>query len=235
MKKIIIIIPTYNEAENIKEIIPAILNVDSKLNILVVDDNSPDGTADIVSSLQEKNKNIFLIKRKKKTGLGTAYIEGFRFALENNYSYIMEMDADFSHNPEDIPKFLETIKTNDLVIGSRYTKGISVVNWPLNRILLSFFASKYVRIITGLPVKDSTAGFKCFTREAIESLDLNKVKSNGYSFQIEITHKLWKRGYRIKEIPVIFIDRHFGKTKMNNKIVWEAIWIVWQLKLGFIR
>jgi dolichol-phosphate mannosyltransferase len=233
MNTTLVVIPTYNEANNIARLISAI-NESADVDILVVDDNSPDRTYEIVEKLQAELDNLHLIRREGKLGLGTAYIAGFRFAISKGYSYIMEMDADFSHDPKEIPRFLEAIKENDLVIGSRYIRGVNVINWSMSRLLLSFSASKYVHFITGLPVKDPTGGFKCFKREVLEGIDLDSVKSTGYSFQIEMNHKAWKKGFRLKEIPIVFTDRYMGKTKMSRKIMWEAIWIVWKLRLGLI-
>jgi dolichol-phosphate mannosyltransferase len=227
--KSIVVIPTYNEIENISNIIQAIHKV-ADINILIVDDNSPDGTADVVKELMKSDERIHLIKRPGKMGLGTAYCDGFAYALERNFNYIMEMDADFSHNPEDIPRFLEEIKEHDLIIGSRYKTGINVVNWPLRRLFLSYGANLYTRIITGLPVYDATGGFKCFNAEFLRKINLKKIKSNGYGFQIEMNYRMWKLGARIKEIPIIFIDRRSGVSKMNKKIVYEAVFLVWKMK-----
>jgi dolichol-phosphate mannosyltransferase len=232
--KAIIIIPTYNECENIENIMDAIHNVNSDINILVVDDNSPDGTAALVEKRGEIDKRIHVIKRMGKMGLGTAYCCGFRYALDNGFDYIFEMDADFSHDPKEIPNFLREIENNDLVIGSRYLTGVNVVNWPLRRLFLSYGANLYTRIITGLPIKDATGGFKCFRAEALKKIDLNTIKTNGYGFQIEMNFKLWVNGARIKEIPIIFIDRHSGVSKMNKKIIYEAIFLVWKLKFSHI-
>jgi len=231
MNKSIIVIPTYNEVENISKLIDTIFNIKSDIDILIVDDNSPDGTAEIVSGMMNKDSRIHLIKRPEKMGLGTAYCDGFKYALERGFDYIFEMDADFSHNPEDIPRFLEEIHNYDLVIGSRYVSGVNVVNWPLKRLILSYGANLYTRIITGMPVHDATGGFKCFRAEALKRIDLNKIKSNGYGFQIEMNFRLWKSGARLKEIPIIFIDRRSGVSKMNKKIIYEAIFLVWKLKI----
>lgn len=231
MNKSIIVIPTYNEVENISKLIDTIFNVKSDIDILIVDDNSPDGTAEVVSSLMKKDSRIHLIKRPEKMGLGTAYCDGFKYALEKGFDYIFEMDADFSHNPEDIPRFLEEIHNYDLVIGSRYVSGVNVVNWPLKRLILSYGANLYTRIITGMPIHDATGGFKCFRAKSLKKIDLNKIKSNGYGFQIEMNFRLWKSGARIKEIPIIFIDRRSGVSKMNKKIIYEAIFLVWKLKI----
>ncbi|MEJ2195465.1 MAG: polyprenol monophosphomannose synthase, partial [Ignavibacteriaceae bacterium] len=214
-KKILIIIPTYNELENLPKLIPAVLSKNQKIDILIIDDNSPDGTADYVIAEGNNNPRIKLIKREAKMGLGTAYITGFKYALENNYDYIFEMDADFSHNPKMIPKFLKEMNNFDLVLGSRYKEGVNVVNWPLSRLILSLFANMYTRLITGLPVRDATGGFKCFKKEVLQSINLDQVKSNGYAFQIEMTFKAWKKGFRIKEISIVFVDRVKGTSKMS--------------------
>lgn len=234
MKKLIVI-PTYNERENIKRIIPLIKNADRTFNILVVDDNSPDGTAKAVKQMMKRDRTIHLLERPGKMGLGTAYVEGFKYALKKKFDLIFEMDADFSHDPKYLPDFLREIQKNDLVIGSRYVNGISVVNWPLRRLMLSYFASWYVRFITGLPLRDATSGFKCYRRKVLEAIDLDNIHSDGYSFQIEMHHKAWKRGFKLKEIPIIFVDRHAGSSKMSQRIVHEAIWIVWKLRLGIIK
>lgn len=229
--KTLIIIPTFNELDNITKLIPDLLSRSANPDILIVDDNSPDGTADFIQQMAVNNDRIHLIKREKKMGLGTAYIEGFKFALKNNYDFIFEMDADDSHDPKEIPNFLNAIQGNDLVLGSRYSNGVNVVNWPMRRLLLSYFANMYTRVITGLPVKDATGGFKCFRRKVLETINLDRVKSNGYAFQIEMTYKAFKKGFRIKEIPIIFIDRMKGKSKMSKRIVREAIFMVWKLRL----
>jgi dolichol-phosphate mannosyltransferase len=232
-EKILVIIPTYDELDNITSLVPDILsrykNLD--LDILVVDDNSPDGTGNYVEDLSKSENRVKLIRRGGKQGLGLAYIEGFRYALNNNYDYIFEMDADYSHSPKEIKNFLKAIKKYDLVLGSRYVSGVNVVNWPIKRLLLSYLANKYTRLITGLPVHDATGGFKCFRRIVLETIDLNKIKSNGYTFQIEMTFKAWKKGFSIGEIPIIFIDRTTGQSKMSRKIVREAIFMVWKLRI----
>lgn len=230
-KKTLVIIPTYNERDNLPRLIPEVLSEDGSIDILIVDDNSPDGTADFVKELSKKNDKVKLIERSEKMGLGTAYIEGFKYALANDYDYIFEMDADFSHNPNEIPNFLEQIKTHDLVLGSRYKNGVNVVNWPMRRLILSYFANLYTRLITGMPVKDATGGYKCFRREVLESINLDNVKSNGYSFQIEMSFKAWKKGFKLNEISITFIDRIKGSSKMSKKIVREAIVMVWKLRL----
>jgi len=230
-EKILIIIPTYNEIENIEKLIKDILSFDENIDILVVDDNSPDGTGNRVKELKKIYNKLFLVEREGKLGLGTAYVAGFKFALQNGYHVVFEMDADFSHDPKEIPNFLKAIKDADLVIGSRYISGVNVVNWPLRRLMLSYFANRYTSIVTGLPLCDSTGGYKCLRREVLESINLDKIHSGGYSFQIELNFKAWKKGFRIKEIPIIFIDRAVGKSKMSRAIIREAIWMVWKLKL----
>ena len=230
-KKSLIIIPTYNELDNVQKLIPDILGRYENVDILVVDDNSLDGTGIYVARLAETNERINIIQRENKLGLGTAYIAGFKYALQNEYDYIFEMDADFSHDPGEIENFLKAIEENDLVLGSRYLSGVNVINWPMSRLILSYFANFYTRLITGLPVHDATGGYKCFRREVLEAIDLDRVKSNGYAFQIEMTFKAWKKGFRIKEISIIFIDRMKGKSKMSKKIVREAILMVWKLRI----
>ncbi len=233
-EKTLVIIPTYNEIENVSRMIEAVLSLPEKPDILIVDDNSPDGTGTLVKEITGKNNKVHLIGRSGKLGLGTAYIEGFRFALKNGYDYIIEMDCDFSHDPKDISRLLSEIKDYDLVIGSRYIQGVNVVNWPLKRLLLSIGASFYTRIITGMPLRDATSGFKCFRRNVIESIDLGKIHSNGYSFQIEMHFKTWKKKFRIKEIPIIFTDRIDGHSKMGKAIVREAVLMVWKLRFPFL-
>ena len=229
--KSLVIIPTYNERDNIANIINATLalNVDD-LHILVVDDGSPDGTGDLVDAMTRLHSQVHLMPREGKLGLGTAYVAGFKYALEHGYDRILEMDADFSHNPNDIPKLLEGSEQYDVTIGSRYIKGVNVVNWPLSRLLLSMGASLYTRIITGLPVKDCTAGFVCYRRDVLEALNLEKIQSDGYSFQVEMKFKAWKKKFTIGEVPIIFEDRRFGESKMSKHIVHEAYWMVWKLK-----
>ncbi len=235
MKKSLVIVPTFNERENIPTLLRIVfgLNIPG-LDVLVIDDNSPDRTADVVREAMAGpyQGRLFLLERPGKMGLGTAYISGFRYALSHGYDYIFEMDADLSHDPREIPNFLKKIEEADLVIGSRYLTGINVINWPLSRLILSVFASKYTQWITGLPIKDCTAGFKCFRREVLEAIPLDEVRSNGYSFQIEINFKAWKRGFRIAEIPIIFTDRTIGSSKMSRKIMFEAAFMVWKLKLN---
>ena len=232
--KALVIIPTYNERDNIVRLAGEILQQHPALQILFVDDNSPDGTGRIADELAMANDRIHVIHRAGKLGLGSAYRDGFKVALDMGADYLIEMDADFSHDPTILPVFLETIQTCDLVIGSRYLNGVSVVNWPIRRLILSYFASVYTRCVTGLHLMDCTSGFKCFSRSAIEAIDLNKVKSDGYSFQIEMNYRCMEKGCRIVEVPIIFIDRHAGSSKMSKKIVREAIFMVWKLKLGSI-
>lgn len=230
----LVIIPTYNELENVKLIVPDLLSRYNNIDILVVDDNSPDGTGNYIRELANSNYRIRLIVREKKMGLGTAYTEGFKYALKNNYEYIFEMDADYSHDPKEIANFLNAIKEYDLVLGSRYINGVNVVNWPMQRLLLSYFANIYTRLITGMPIMDATGGFKCFRRKVLETIDFNDVKSNGYAFQIEITYKAWRKGFKIGEIPITFVDRTMGHSKMSKKIVHEAVFMVWKLRLKSI-
>ncbi len=227
--KSLLIIPTYNEKDNIERIIAAVLPQSATLEVLVVDDGSPDGTGEIVAKLGAANPRIHLLRRAGKLGLGTAYIAGFKWGLARDYECFLEMDADFSHDPNEIPNLLRAIEENDLVLGSRYKDGIRVVNWPLSRLILSKGAAWYVRLITGLPVADPTGGFKCFRRAVLEAIELDSVKSNGYAFQVEMTYKAWMQGFRIKEIPITFADRFAGQSKMSTGIVREALWIVWML------
>jgi len=233
----LVIIPTYNEAHNISRLIDEVMNLEDKIDMLIVDDGSPDGTIDKVNKKKAQYPDrIFTIEREGKQGLGTAYVAGFIYALDNGYVYICEMDADFSHNPVDLPKLVNTIKSGeaDVAVGSRYSNGISIVNWPLRRLILSYAANVYARTITGLPIKDTTAGFKCIHRDVLEAVDLQKIKSNGYAFQIEIHFRAWKAGFRLKEVSIIFREREEGVSKMSKSIVREAIWRVWTLKLRSI-
>jgi dolichol-phosphate mannosyltransferase len=238
-KKSLVIIPTYNEKENIAEIIQFVFNLKDDFDILVVDDNSPDGTANIVDELQKKfTDKLFLLNRKNKEVLGKAYIAGFKWALQNNYDYIFEMDADFSHPPKDLTKLRKILINNEaeVSVGSRYIKGkINVINWDLKRILLSYFASIYVRIITGIPVKDTTAGFVGYKKEVLQNFDFDKIEFVGYAFQIEMKYKAWKKGFRIKEIPIVFTDRTKGKSKMHGGIISEAVWGVIKMRFKKIK
>ena len=232
----LVIIPTYNERENITKIIPAVLAQDENLDVLIVDDGSPDGTGAIVDQVAAENPRVHALHRSGKLGLGTAYVAGFKWALDHDYEFIFEMDADFSHNPEVIPRFLAAIQNADLVLGSRYQNGqINVVNWPMSRLFLSYSANIYARRVTGLQVFDATGGFKCFRRRVLEAIDLDDVRSNGYAFQIEMTFRAWKKGFRIMEIPIVFVDRTEGTSKMSKKIVREAVWMVWRLRWWGVR
>ncbi len=237
MSKTLVIVPTYNESNNIARLIDAIMGLDRPIHLLIVDDGSPDSTADIVKKHQEKYPDrLFLIERSGKLGLGTAYVTGFKYALERDYNFVCEMDADFSHDPEDLPKLIEAVKSGeaDVAIGSRYANGISIINWPLARLILSYGANVYARLITGLPIFDTTAGFKCIHRKVLESISVDKIRSNGYAFQIELHFRAWKAGFKLKEITIIFREREEGESKMSKAIVWEAIWRVWTLKLQSI-
>ena len=229
--KILVISPTYNERKNIKRLVDMVLGENSEFHLLIVDDNSPDGTGRKVKKLQKKYTTLFLETRSKKSGLGTAYIFGFKWALENKYDFVIQMDADLSHNPKDLPLMVKKLKDYDLVIGSRYIKGISVVNWPLRRLMLSYGANAYSRVVTGMPIMDGTGGFKAWKSNVLESIDLDSVKSQGYSFQIEMNFRAWVKGYKIKEIPIIFSDRTIGQSKMSRTIVYEAIFMVWRLRI----
>ena len=231
--KALLIIPTYNEIDNIARIIPAALKQSPDLHILVMDDNSPDGTALAVKEIMASEPRLHLIERPRKMGLGSAYVTGFKNALNEGYAYVLEMDADFSHDPNDLPRLLEAARSRDLVIGSRYCQGVNIVNWPFKRLLISYFASKYVRMITGMPVKDPTGGFKCFNRRVLEAIDLDKILSDGYAFQIEMNFRAWAKGFRLHELPIVFTDRVNGVSKMSRHIVWEAAWMGW--RLHFLR
>jgi dolichol-phosphate mannosyltransferase len=227
----LVIVPTYNERENIARLIETVLCQDNRLEVLVVDDGSPDGTAAVVEGIIAENPRVHLLRRPSKMGLGTAYLAGFQWGLERKYDILFEMDADFSHDPGHLPHFLRAIRENDLVLGSRYRAGkVTVVNWPISRLILSYFANVYARAVTGLPVWDATGGFKCFRREVLESIDFKKVRSNGYAFQIEMSYRAWRRGFRIVEIPIVFVDRTEGQSKMSRAIMIEAIWMVWRLR-----
>lgn len=236
-ERALVIIPTYNEKDNIRSIVEMVLTQALNVEVLVVDDNSPDGTAAIVEEMTKTNPRVHLMKRAGKMGLGTAYIAGFQWGLPRGYAYLIEMDADFSHDPREIPNMLKAIQEADLVLGSRYKDGVRVVNWPLSRLILSKGASYYVRVITGLPVADPTGGFKCFRRAVLEAIQLDSIQSNGYAFQIEMTYNAWMKKFRIREIPITFSDRYAGQSKMHGGIIREALWVVWALALahGFRR
>lgn len=227
----LVIVPTYNERENLAELLTRIFAQNLPLEVLVVDDNSPDGTGELADELAAKDPRIHVMHRAGKLGLGSAYVAGFRWALERGFDAAFEMDADFSHNPDSLGDFLKELVDADLVLGSRYLHGVTVVNWPLSRLILSYAANVYSRIITGMPVKDLTGGFKCFRRQVLEAIDWSRVRSDGYAFQIEINFKAWRKGFRIKEIPILFVDRRAGVSKMSGSIVGEAAWMVWRLRL----
>jgi dolichol-phosphate mannosyltransferase len=228
----IVIIPTYNEKENIEAIVRKVFSLPVPFDILIVDDNSPDGTANIVKGLQQEFDALHLLERKEKNGLGTAYIAGFKWCLERNYTHVIEMDADFSHNPEDLPKLYHAcVNGADMSIGSRYVTGVNVVNWPMSRVMLSYFASKYVRLITSLPIHDTTAGFVCYSAKVLKQIRLDEIRFKGYAFQIEMKFTAWKYGYTLVEVPIIFTDRTLGQSKISKNIIREAVWGVLALKL----
>lgn len=229
MNKTLVVMPTYNERENLPRMAERLLKLPVAVDLLVVDDNSPDGTGQLADQLAAKHPNVHVLHRQEKNGLGRAYIAGFKWALQRDYQFVFEMDGDFSHSPDDIPLLLEAAQTADLAIGSRYIGGIRIINWPLSRLMLSKGAATYVSIITGMPFTDPTGGYKCFRRTALEALDLDQVRSNGYSFQIELTHKLWRQGKRIVEVPIIFTERAQGHSKMSGHIIREAVFMVWRL------
>ena len=232
----VVIVPTYNERENIARLINAVLRQDPRIEVLVVDDGSPDGTGAIVDTLAARDRRVHILHRPRKMGLGTAYLAGVRWAVDEKFDYILEMDADFSHDPGHLPQFLRAIEKADVVLGSRYQNGrVTVVNWPISRLILSYSANIYARAVTGLPLFDSTGGFKCFRRTVLESISLDEVKSNGYAFQIEMSFRAWKKGFKIVEIPIVFTDRTEGQSKMSKRIVREAIWMVWRLRYWAIR
>lgn len=230
-ERALVIIPTYNERENLTKVVPLVLEQDLRLHVLVVDDNSPDGTGDLADALAEADPRVHVLHRAGKQGLGTAYVAGFRWAIEQRYDYVFEMDADLSHDPRHLPTFLAEIADADLVIGSRYlNRRVTVINWPMSRLMLSYFANVYARRVTGLRLWDSTGGYKCYRRAVLEGVDLDRVRSNGYSFQIEMSFRAWRKGFRIKEITITFTDRNVGRSKMSGGIVREAIWMVWRLR-----
>jgi dolichol-phosphate mannosyltransferase len=231
-ERALVVIPTYNEAPNVLNIVPQVLSQDPRLEVLVVDDNSPDGTGRMADELAAKNPRVHVLHREGKLGLGTAYIRGFKWALERGYDYVFEMDADFSHDPAHLKEFLKAIEGADIVLGSRYLDGkVTVVNWPMGRLMLSYCANIYARWITGLRIWDLTGGFKCFRRRVLETIDLSQVRSNGYAFQIEMSVRAWRKGFKFREIPIVFVDRTEGQSKMNRAIVREAVWMVPRLRL----
>ena len=235
-ERALVIIPTYNERENIRRLIDSVLAQDARIDVLVVDDGSPDGTGALVDEIVSSNDRVHVQHRARKLGLGTAYIVGFRWALERDYADVLEMDADLSHDPIHLPQFLQAVEGADLVLGSRYQQGrVTVVNWPMTRLILSYCANIYARAVTGLPVYDATGGFKCFRRSVLEAIDLGQVRSNGYAFQIEMSFRAWKRNFRIAEIPIVFVDRTEGTSKMSQSIVREAVWMVWRLRWWALR
>ena len=229
--KPLIIIPTYNELENIRRLLPELMALDPDIRVLVVDDNSPDGTGKLADELAAGNERISVLHRPGKLGLGSAYVAGFRHAVRQDVDCVFEMDADFSHDPAMIPRFLEEIASCDVVIGSRYVSGINVVNWPMSRLLLSYFANIYTRLVTGMTIRDATSGYKCFRREVLENIALDDVRSDGYAFQIEMNFRCWRKGYRLREIPIIFVDRRSGTSKLSRGVISEAVWIPWWLRL----
>ena len=230
-ERAVVVIPTYNERINLPLIVPQILEQDPAFDVLVVDDNSPDGTGQLADALAAAEPRIHVLHRPGKAGLGKAYIAGFRWALDHGYDLIFEMDADFSHDPKFLPEFLRAAEHADLVLGSRYHSGVNVINWPISRLLLSLGANAYARWISGLPLSDATGGFKCFRRKVLEAIDLESVRSNGYAFQIEMSFRAWRKGFRLLELPIVFTDRVEGTSKMSKRIVREAIWMVWWLRL----
>lgn len=227
----LVVVPTYNECENLPQIVPAILAVDPRFDVLVVDDGSPDGTGDLADAMAAIEPRIHVLHRTSKLGLGRAYLAGFAWALEREYQWIFEMDADFSHDPKFLSDLVSRIDGADVVLGSRYASGVNVINWPMSRLLLSWFANKYVHWVTRLPLTDATGGFKCFRREVLEAIPLDQVRSNGYAFQVEMSYRAWKKGFELAEVPIVFVDRVEGHSKMNKRIVREAIWMVWWLRL----
>jgi dolichol-phosphate mannosyltransferase len=230
-ERALVVVPTYNEAANLPLIVPQILAQDPRLDVLIVDDNSPDGTGSLADRMAAAEPRVHVLHRPGKGGLGKAYLAGFRWALERDYELVFEMDADFSHDPRFLVDFLQAVENADLVIGSRYKTGVNVINWPISRLLLSLGANQYARWITGMPIMDSTGGFKCFRRRVLEAIDFERVRSNGYAFQIEMSYRAWRKGFKLVEIPIVFTDRVEGQSKMNKRIVREAIWMVWWLRL----
>jgi len=228
--KTTVVVPTYNERANLEELIPRVLEQSPEIHLLVVDDGSPDGTGEFADSVAAENPRVKVLHRPGKMGLGSAYVHAFKHLLEGDTDLIVQMDADFSHDPDVIPDLIEQAETHDVVLGSRYITGANVVNWPLRRLFLSYFANVYTHIITGLPLRDSTGGFKCFRRKVLAEIGLDTIRSDGYSFQIEVNFRSWRKGFSIVEIPIVFVDRHSGTSKMSRRIVWEAMWLVWRLR-----
>jgi len=234
VKRALVIIPTYNELENIRNIVSEVLKQDARIEVMVVDDSSPDGTGAVVKEMMQAEPRIHIIERPGKMGLGTAYVAGFKYAIAGSFDCVVEMDADFSHDPNMLPEFLRRIEEHDLVLGSRYIKGVNVINWPMKRLLLSYYANVYTRSVTGMPVRDATGGFKCFRIEVLKAINLDAIRSNGYAFQIEMSFKAYRKGFRVHEIPIIFMDRRVGVSKMSKKIVREAVTMVWRLRFQAI-
>jgi dolichol-phosphate mannosyltransferase len=231
LEKGLVVVPTYNERENLPRLVPLILGQDPRLEVLIIDDASPDGTGDLADRMAAEEPRLHVLHREGKLGLGTAYIHGFRWGLARDYDVLFEMDADFSHDPAHLPQFLEAVQNFDVVLGSRYLHGrVTVINWPMTRLLLSYSANLYARVATGLPVTDATGGFKCFRRKVLEAIDLGRVGSEGYSFQIEMSLRAWRKGFAVGEIPIVFADRDVGESKMSKRIIWEAVWRVWALR-----
>jgi dolichol-phosphate mannosyltransferase len=231
MARVCVIVPTYNERENLPRLVPQVLEQSPEIDVLVVDDASPDGTGALADELAATDGRVHAIHRTGKLGLGTAYVAGFKWALERDYGIVFEMDADFSHDPRHLPEFLAKAREYDVVLGSRYGNGVTVVNWPMQRLVLSYLANMYARRVTGIRCSDLTGGFRCYRREVLEAIDLDSVRSNGYSFQIEMVYRAQRKGFRVGEMPIIFVDRNVGVSKMSKKIVWEAVWMVWLLRL----
>jgi dolichol-phosphate mannosyltransferase len=233
LERALVIVPTYNERENLPRLVPMILEQDPRLEVLIIDDASPDGTGEVADRIAAEEASVHVIHREGKLGLGTAYLQGFQWGLERNYDLLFEMDADFSHDPSHLPQFLDAARDFDVVLGSRYLHGrVTVVNWPITRLVLSYGANLYARVVTGLPVTDSTGGFKCFRRKVLETINLDRVGSEGYSFQIEMSLRAWRAGFKLGEIPIVFADRDVGESKMSKRIIWEAVWRVWVLRLA---
>lgn len=231
LERALVVVPTYDERDNLPRLVPLILDQDTRLDVLIIDDASPDGTGEVADRIAADEPRLHVMHRKGKLGLGTAYIAGFRWGIEREYDVIFEMDADFSHDPGHLPQFLEAIRDFDVVLGSRYLHGrVTVINWPMARLLLSWFANAYARVATGLPVSDATGGFKCFRREVLEAIELDRIGSEGYAFQIEISLRAWRKGFMVGEIPIVFADRDVGESKMSKRIIWEAVWRVWALR-----
>jgi len=229
--KTTVVVPTYNERANLEELIPRVLEQSPDIHMLVVDDGSPDGTGEYADSIAVENPRVSVLHRPGKMGLGSAYVHAFKHLLTGDTDLIVQMDADFSHDPDVVPDLIEQAASHDVVLGSRYITGANVVNWPLRRLFLSYFANVYTHIITGLPLRDSTGGFKCFRRKVLAEIDLDTIRSDGYSFQIEVNFRSWRKGFSIVEIPIVFVDRHSGTSKMSRRIVWEAMWLVWRLRV----